>query len=73
MLPSKLLSVDHPYLAYDLDMAVTYLGKTVQSRLDERDKKGKPVCTSIEQALRIPPIPKRAKPIDISNLNIGNF
>ena len=36
------MGIDDEWLAYDFDLAVSYLGITVQNRLDERDEDGKP-------------------------------
>ena len=50
--PSDLWGIDHPLLAWDFDRAVSYFGSYVESRLNERDNKGKPV-TSLKALLRL--------------------
>jgi hypothetical protein len=43
--PSEILGVDDEWAAYQLDDAVTYLGRWVESKLSERDWRGKPRYT----------------------------
>ena len=43
--PSEVIGVDDPWAAYQFDMAVAQFGAVVEGKLNERDKKGKPVTT----------------------------
>jgi hypothetical protein len=43
--PSEILGIDDEWAAYQLDDAVTYLGRWVESKLSERDGRGKPRYT----------------------------
>lgn len=41
--PSEIVDVDDPWAGYQFDQAVLYVGRYIQSRLDELDKNGRPV------------------------------
>jgi hypothetical protein len=41
-LPSRILGIDDPWAAYQLDHACVIFGTWVESKLGERDKKGRP-------------------------------
>ena len=41
--PSEVIGVDDPWAAYQFDLAVAQFGAWVEGKLNERDKKGKPV------------------------------
>lgn len=43
--PSQILNIHNPWMAYQIDESVLYFGRWVESKLNERDKKGKPKHT----------------------------
>lgn len=43
--PSEIIGVDDHWAAYQFDLVVAQFGAWVEGKLNERDKKGKPVTT----------------------------
>lgn len=52
--PSDLLGFEHPWVRWQFDQSVFYLGTHVESKLSQHDKDGRPKYT-IEEALNLPP------------------
>ena len=57
--PSAVLGVEDEWAAYQVDVATLTLGRWVEARLAERDKKGRPIY-SLAQLMAEPGAPRSA-------------
>ena len=49
--PSEIVGIDDEWAAYQLDQATRFVGTFIHNKLDELDKDGKPIYTSVQQIL----------------------
>jgi hypothetical protein len=68
-LPSEIVGVDDAWAAYQLDVAVMEFGTWVESKLNERDAKGKPK-TTLAKLLDDGSRPREYAPLNIDTASL---